>query len=84
VTDIPRKRPSIKTCSGEGLRKLVDIFSRAADPMDTRRKLIFAAGVANNRKLLKDLGSQETSNWCEGRRAADPNYVNPYWPDVRA
>jgi hypothetical protein len=73
-------RPSILTCSGQGLRKLVDTL-HAGDRMVLRRELIFAAGAANNRKLLDGLGSMERSNWYEGRRAADPDFVNPYWPD---
>jgi hypothetical protein len=70
-------RPSIQSCDPEGLRLLTD---KLQFPGSTRTALVFAAGVANNRKLLAKLGSQERSTWFEGRRAADPDFVNPYWP----
>jgi hypothetical protein len=72
------KRPSIQSCDLEGLRLLTD---KLHFPGSARTALIFAAGVANNRKLLDKLGSQESSTWFEGRRAADPDFVNPYWPE---
>ena len=75
------KRPSIKTCSKAGLMKLVDAMHYSGDDAAKRRTLIFAAGVANNKKLLRELGSLESAGWFEGRRMADPNTLNPYWPD---
>jgi hypothetical protein len=75
------KRPSILNCHAHSLVELTDEMRFPGDRQMTRRALIFAAGVANNRKLLKELGSQESSSWYEGRRAADPNFDNPYWPN---
>lgn len=70
------KRPSIATCTKGELSPLQD----ALHGVD-RRALIFAAGVANNKYLLNELGSAERATWLEGRRAADPTAVNPYWSD---
>jgi hypothetical protein len=73
-------RPSITDCSIQELMRLTDAMHYGGDRADTRRALVFAAGVANNRRLLSDMGSQESSTWYEGRRAADPSFANPYWP----
>jgi hypothetical protein len=75
------QRPSISSCRGEGLRQLTERI-HFGDRSDGRRALIFAAGALNNRKLLAELGSQESANWHEGRRMADPAYVNPYWREM--
>lgn len=77
------KRPSIKNCKADQLMALAGALHYPGDRDATRRALVFAAGVVNNTKLLKDLGSQESSGWYEGRRAADPEFSNPYWPDKR-
>jgi hypothetical protein len=74
------RRPSINDCTILGLRLLTDDLHFGPKD-DLRRALIFAAGAANNMTLLNGLGSMESSTWYEGRRAADPNFVNPYWPD---
>jgi hypothetical protein len=76
------QRPSIANCRKDGLRDLAERVHYGGDDMEKRRALIFAAGAMNNRKLLGELGSQESANWHEGRRMADPAYVNPYWREM--
>ena len=76
-------RPALATCRQDGLRELTERAHYGGDPSEIRRALIFAAGAINNRKLLAELGSQESATWHEGRRMADPNYVNPYWRELR-
>jgi hypothetical protein len=72
------ERPSIKSCSKSDLSKLAEQLHYPGDATEARRALIFAAGVVNNKRLAADLGSQELSGFYEGRRAADPEFVNPY------
>lgn len=75
------KRPSLRTCNGNGLRALVESLRYSGDRDALRQALIFCAGALQNVRLKRDLGSQEASTWFEGRRAADPMFKNPYWPD---
>jgi hypothetical protein len=72
-----KRRASIKTCTK---RSLVENLQDRLFYVK-RHELILMAGALNNKTLLKDLGSAESSIWYEGRRAADPDFANPYWPE---
>ncbi len=76
-------RPSIKKCRSQGLHDLTQAMHYGSPDGDSgkRKALILVAGAVNNTALLKQLGSQESSTWYEGRRMADPEFRNPYWPD---
>lgn len=71
------KKLTLKNCSS---RQLEMIMARGLHPVRERRDLIFAAGALNNKRLQKELGSMELSNFFDGMLAAGHIEENPYWP----
>lgn len=57
------------------------MIQRRLHPARSRRELIFAAGALYNKKLRKDLGSQELSTFYDGMVATGRLERNPYWPE---
>ena len=68
-------RIALATCSAAELFDYVQARGRYVE----RQELIFAAGSLGNKRLRDDLGCAEQARWDEGRRAADPSYINPYY-----
>jgi hypothetical protein len=71
------KSITLKNCNSQQLKEVMD---RGLHPTKERRDLIFAAGALGNKKLQKDLGSMELSNFYDGMLAAGLIDENPYWP----
>jgi hypothetical protein len=71
---------TLKNCRAHELEL---IMKRGLHPTRERRALIFAAGTLNNKRLQRELGSQELSTFYDGMLAAGHIDVNPYWPDYR-
>jgi hypothetical protein len=68
------------TLANCGSAQLEQIMDRGLHPTKSRHDLIFAAGALNNKKLKKELGSMELSNFYDGMLAAGHIDENPYWP----
>jgi len=68
---------TLANCTDRQMRKLQERLH----PVTKRREMIFAAGALNNNTLLRDLGSQESSQWYDGAVAAGHIPHNPYWPE---